>query len=329
MNIKKLLLLASPRQFAEWSLPSKVGYVSFWIGLVGLMITIGTSYPMIEKYFQPSENAIRTRLTTMLNEKRFADAEDLLSRIESRDDLKDTYYFFKGTFAIESHAPTPAEPRAFFRKINPDSELFETAVQNERAYYSRRYAATDKSLYYKNVGAMLDEVAALGWLTPAYYSMRVMVDSNSEGAYQRLAHWYYEFDNKYSKYLDKSTYDGFMFSTSGGPNSNFRLKPNHQPLVLVPEVYFHFAVELALKSGSLCEHITEKKIALGIMRNALAARLGSGRPTIIQSLQQHLHIGYRPQEIEFLIQWLASMDRYCEPNPSLQGTLRQKAAQRP
>lgn len=312
MNFQKLFLLVSPNQFSRWSLPSKVGYISFWIGIVGLLITISTSYPSVKQYFQPSETTVRHQLENMLKERNFVGAETLLAKIERREDLRNTFNFYKGTFAIESNAATPAEPRTFFRKISPDSELIESAAQNERTYYSRLYGTTDKPMYYKKVGFMLDEMSTLGWDSPSYYALRVMVDSNSVDAFKKLTYWYAEFDRKYSKYLIKSTYDGMRVSTTGGPNSNFRLNPNNLHLVLVPEVYFYFAVNIALKSGGLCENTNEKRQALNIMQAAINARKTGGRPSIVKSLGEQLHMRYQEAEIENVIQWLSSMDKYCK-----------------
>lgn len=323
--MKKLFLLPSAGQFASWSLLSKATYISFWMGAVGLLITILTTYPMIEKHFQPTEETIRIRLDAMLKKKQLADADDLLSKIAGRDDLKDAYNFYKGTFAMESGPIAPVEPRVFFRKINPDSDLFEKAVRNERVYYSRLYRANNEPLYYRKVEAMLDEVAVMGWLTPRYYALRVAVDSNKDGAFQKISHWYTEFDHLYSKYLDKATYDGVAFSTSGGPDSNFRLKPNIESLALVPEVYFYIALHLAGKSGELCDNRSEKRVALNIMQEAIEARKRNNRPSMLDSIDKRLDTRYQQKEIDSLLQWLNSLAQ-CEPNTALQGTLRQKAA---
>lgn len=71
-----MIIIPSKNQWNKWSLPSKAGYISFWVGLIGLIIAILS--PLIQMFIT---NKVERPLISMTSIDSYINVDSLETKI--------------------------------------------------------------------------------------------------------------------------------------------------------------------------------------------------------------------------------------------------------
>ncbi len=135
------------KQWRAWSLPSKIGLISLYIGLAGLLVSL---VPIATT--EPAKERLVSKMERLNHDRKWSELNSLLNEIANRDDLRVEFNFFKGRLCL--YNPTCIEPpEYYFGRLPAETEYYTRALKSILFYGSEMYNGEKEARrrYFKSI----------------------------------------------------------------------------------------------------------------------------------------------------------------------------------
>jgi len=262
-QLRRILLLPSIVQWRNWSLPSRIGFVGFWVGLISLFIGV---IP-----FFASNSPTREKL-----EKTYSDYQKVndwhslhkeVKKIEGNKALDDLYYFYSGIIAMETYG-NMIPPHEYFERIPFESDYYSLGQS-----YIYRESSYNKWLNNTQASErIINNLSKHGINIPLYYFALLKTQSNISQDW--VVGIYKEMEAKLSGYMNFTTFEpNISVSLSNTITYNIRY---HQEARTVAFLYLTELARAANKSGDrvVCNEASLKIAKLISNKGIQTIRMG-------------------------------------------------------
>ncbi|TNJ53971.1 hypothetical protein FE784_40160 [Paenibacillus hemerocallicola] len=191
-------IIPTKKQFKKWSMPGKVTYISFIIGIISLILGI-------IPYIITTNNVDREELVKQLETSDGANdlrtLEATLQKVKDNSSLQDVYLYYKGRLAMKSAEIPKDNPGKYLLQIDTGSDYYIRAQKGLAWYYSTVYSGEE---YENKLKEITNKIESNNMIDPFYFFLKYMVTnktySNIEKEYNRFVNYYkdtYNFNESY------------------------------------------------------------------------------------------------------------------------------------
>lgn len=292
--------------------------ISSFVALIGILSSIFGLWQYAESKYYFRENVI-TRLKAIDAERDFTREYEELRKIKYKDNLKDIYSAYAAVLSVKNGTLSTGAPDAYVRDISPDSEFYLKGQSALVMYYSSLYKGEDAKLAAKlseiadNIRNEKGEISQYFYLKLfAIYSTHVFTKANYD--YESIERLYLQFVNRYKGVLDFSTYDLHFHR----PDKGFVIIDDG---IQAPTLVLFFHIMLVYSANLHGDFGARDKSLMEIQR------------ILHNKNYTNLHLSIDNVMGDMAMSGLGNdlMSRInldgIQPNPAVQGTLRDKAAQ--
>jgi hypothetical protein len=217
-------LIPSLKQYANWSMPSKHGFIGLIIGIVSLLLTISIFFYSYER----SDKSIINEIESYNTQRDWSSLSIILEQIKGKESLQDIYNLMYGRVSISNPTLSVSGPEKYLLTIPKNSIYFDRSIQSLFYYYvttNRDNISLEKKLNSLALHVGNDK--------PYYYFIKYIIFATTNNAsYQTLKSEYDKMINYYSKLIDFSQYPFVVYSGTGGV-ANVKWALEIQALVFV------------------------------------------------------------------------------------------------
>ncbi len=294
--------------------------ISLLVALIGILSSIFGLWQYAESNYYSRERVIK-RLNAMDTERNFTREYEELRAIKHKDHLKDIYSAYAAVLSVKNGTLSTGAPDAYVRDIPPNSEFYFKGQSALVIYYSSLYKGEYAKLASKlseiadNIRKDKGEVSQYFYLKLfAVHSTHVITKANYD--YDSIEQLYLQFVNRYKEVLDFSTYDLHFHR----PDNGFVIVDDGMQ---APTLALFFHIMLAY-SANLHGNFSARDKSLTEIRRIMQNKSYTNLPLSIDYVMEGIALNGLGSDLMSRINLNG-----IQPNPSVQGTLRDKAAQRP
>lgn len=228
-------------------MPSRIGFVSFWVGLTSLFIGVIPFFPSNP----PAREKLEKTYSEYQKKNDWHSLHKEIKKIEGNKALDDLYYFYSGVVAMEAYG-NMIPPHEYFERIPFESNYYSLGQSYiyKESFYNKWLNNTQAS------ERIIKNLSKHGINIPLYYFALLKMQPNISKDW--ASGIYKEMESKLSGYMNFTTFEpNISVSLSNTITYNIRY---HQEARTVAFLYLTELARAANKSGDrvVCNEASSK-----------------------------------------------------------------------